>query len=518
MTTQKTFHPRITPSFVVRALHIAVPGVLSRPAVPFTAVITDSRKVQPGCLFVAIKGEKFDGHDFIETAIAQGARGILYRRGHPQPTQKELCLFAVEDTLAAYRRIAQAWRKEYSIPLVAVAGSVGKTTTKEILAAILRGRWPEVLKTTGSQNGFVGIPMTLLELGPQHGAAVVEVGIDEIGAMQQHMPLVGANVAVLTAIGPEHLEKLKDIPTVAREEGIALAYVARSGGTVAINLDDPWIKPHFSTLREGHKIPFSLEGRTPTSGKFVNGTASEDGRSVTITGMGLEKESFELPLPGRHNASNFMAAVSVALGLGLTVDEIRKGLATFKGADGRSEVRMLPGNTPVLCDYYNANPTSTEAGLELLSQLARQGSASQRERWACLGDMLELGPDEERYHRGLASKILELGVEHVLLYGPRMAALRAELETQSFKGEIAHFASHAELAQRLTGGLKAGQVVMIKGSRGMRMEEVWKALEPFVRERWPGGGATGGTTGNSSGEELETSEIKSASADSSPHL
>jgi UDP-N-acetylmuramoyl-tripeptide--D-alanyl-D-alanine ligase len=475
------FKPQLTPDFLIRSLHLKIP-VLSRPHLPFTCVTTDSRKVIPGCLFVALKGDQFDGHDFIEKAISQGARGILCRRGFPITGTKEICVFPVEDPLGAYRRLAASWRREFSTPIIVVAGSAGKTTTKELLAAILQGKWPHVLKTQGSQNGFVGIPMTLLELHPEHEAAIIEVGIDEIGAMQQHMTLLGANAAVITAIGPEHLEKLQDVPTVAREEGIALSAVAKTGGIVAINLDDPWIRPHLTTLKGGRKVPFSIEG-AKSNLDMITGHLSEDGKTLTYHGLGIEKNSLEVPLLGKHNASNLLAAISLAAGLGLSAEEITRGLKKFKGAEGRSEIRELPGNTAVVCDYYNAQPASVAAGLELLSQVAKNSEKS-RARWACLGDMLELGPNEEKFHRELAEKIIELELENVLLFGPRMLFLSEELKTRGFTGAFSHFSSQMDLAQALTEKAKPGDAILIKGSRGMKMEEVWKILEPYAKDHW----------------------------------
>ncbi|MCM2323922.1 MAG: UDP-N-acetylmuramoyl-tripeptide--D-alanyl-D-alanine ligase [Oligoflexia bacterium] len=478
--------PAFTPQFVADALGIALPPIPARQkggsTEPFTFVTSDSRKVQPGCLFVAIPGEKFDGHTFIQTAISAGARAVVCKRGYPTAPTASALYFMVDDTLAAYRRLAAAWRKEYSLPVVAVAGSVGKTTTKDLLAALLRGRWPHVLKTEGSQNGFVGIPLTLLELRPEHGAAVVEVGIDEIGAMQQHMEIVGATVSVLTAIGPEHLEKLRDIPTVAREEGIALSAVAQSGGAVVINLDDPWIRPFSLTLRTAKKQVFSLPNDLPADAirrlpiEGVIGRANAAGTAIEILGGGMTGEVFTLPLPGPHNARNFLAAVAVARLLGLTTAEIRKGLATFKGAEGRSEIRELPEKTFVICDYYNASPVSMTAGLELLTQISHRAAPSVP-RWACLADMLELGSEEERFHRELAERIIRLGIEHVLLFGPRMAALHDELRARGFAGEALHFAGQRELAAHLIGGIAPGDAILIKGSRGMKMEEIWKIID-----------------------------------------
>lgn len=471
------YKPVLTPDFLVRSLHLKIQS-LQRPHFNFTFVTSDSRKVQPGCLFVALPGEKQDGHNFIENAISKGARGVLCKRGFPLPSYKEIYFFPVEDPLSAYRRLAGAWRREFSIPLVAVAGSAGKTTTKELLAALLQGKWSNVLKTTGSQNGFIGIPMTLLELQQEHEAAVVEVGIDAVGAMQQHMNLIGANAAVLTAIGPEHLENLHDIPTVAREEGFALSHVAHSGGIVAINLDDPWIRPHLATLREGRKIPYSLTGAT-ASIDMVSGKLSPDKKSLIFQGLGIPETQIDLPLLGNHNASNLLSAITVAAGLGLTAEEMIRGLKTFKGATGRSEIYEFAGNTRILCDYYNSQPASVNAGLDLLSEVSQN-----RNRWACLGDMLDLGPNEEFFHRDLAGKILDLQIENVLLYGPRMSHLLNELEKRHFQGYVAHFDTHSDLASTLIQKMKSGDTVLIKGSRGMRMEEVWKILELHAKSHW----------------------------------
>lgn len=455
--------------FVSQALGLPVPSSSHK----FVSVTTDSRKIQPGCLFVALKGEKFDGHDFISSAIQAGATGILHQNGASLPAQAgSVAFFPVADTLEAYRKLGAEWRRKFQIPLIGIAGAHGKTTTKEILTAILRGRWPEVLKTEGSQNGFVGIPMTLLELRPAHGAAVIEIGIDEIGAMEKHLKIVQPTASLVTAIGPEHLERLVDVATVAREESLALSEVAAAGGCIAIALDDPWLEPLAGKIPKGQKIAYSLEGRHAAGVETLNGELSADLRSLRLTGMGLDGLDLPLPLLGRHNAANLLAAAAMARAQGLSRDEITQGLKTFQGAYGRSEIRELPaGRNPVLCDYYNANPASVSAGLELLTQIS-----GGKPRWACLADMLELGTEEEQFHRSLAPKLLDLGIEHVLLYGNRMKWLEAELKSKKYKGYLKHFTTHSELAHALRNGIKPRDAVMIKGSRSMRMEEVWKSL------------------------------------------
>lgn len=466
---------QLTAEFVAHALSISLPSPSGGATGPFSKVTSDSRQVELGSLFVALAGEKFDGHQFIDTAIAQGAAGVICKKGTSNlPTKKSFFAFFVDDTLEAYRKLAHEWRKKFTIPVVGVAGSAGKTTTKEILSAILAGKGSPVLKTQGSQNGFVGIPMTLLDLRSEHRAAIIEIGIDEIGAMEKHIRLVAPTHSVLTSIGPEHLHQLRDVPTVAREEGFVLTQVAAAGGCVVINLDDPWIRPYDDQIKTEKKICFTLgSSKGPHPSPCLVGQFDPDAQTLRFEGMSPAPLLFPLPLPGKHNASNLLAAIAVAYGLGLSSKEIGAGLKTFVGAEGRSQIRELAGEFSVLCDYYNAQPASVEAGLDLLTQISKNRS---QVRWACLGDMLELGAEEESYHRALAKKLSQLKVEHVLMYGPRMAALEDELKKIHYPGSHAHFQTHMELANALAQGIRKGDTLLIKGSRGMKMEEVWKLL------------------------------------------
>lgn len=423
----------------------------------FDALSTDSRKVTHGTLFVAVPGDKFDGHAFIEKAIQAGATGILCKKGTvPPPCPHPIHFFEVEDTVLAYRSIAHAWRAQFSIPIIAVAGSNGKTTTKELLASILAGKFKHVLKTTGSQNGFLGIPMTLLELRQEHEIAVIEVGIDDKDTMDSHMELVRPTAAVLTSIGPEHLEKLIDVDTVAKEEAKALHFIAKNAGSIAFNEDDPRIKSLKPSLAGAKLFPFSLH------------TSPSDGKSLHWNG-----QTFDLPLLGKHNASNLLAALTLASLHGLSPKEIKEGLSRFTPATGRSEIRKLAQEITVLCDYYNANPASMIAGIALLREISPTAPTCH----ACLGDMLEQGIQEEALHRSLADQLMNSHIENVFLYGPRMKWLEAELKNRHFKGAVEHFETHAALSQKLKGSLKPHDSVLIKGSRGMKMEEVWRELE-----------------------------------------
>jgi UDP-N-acetylmuramoyl-tripeptide--D-alanyl-D-alanine ligase len=450
----------------------------------FTSLVTDSRKVTPGCLFVALSGEKMDGHAFIDTAVAQGATGILCLSGTrvPLASAHPFLTFAVQDTRAAYRALAAAWRREFAGPVVMVAGSVGKTTTKELIAAILHGKWPQVLKTEASQNGFDGIPKTVLNLRSTHSAAVIEVGIDELGAMAQHMKIVAPSTSILTAIGPEHLETLGSIENVAFEEGLAFRLVSPEG-TIVVNLDDPYIAPHTS-IPGVRKICYTLKDETTSSvsssdlANTILGDLAADGRSLQVSGLGLKNGTFPLPVSGRHNARNLLGAIAVAVSLGLTGREILSGLSTFKGPTGRSEMIDLPGNLKVICDYYNASPPSMQAGFQLLHEThANRGVGK---KWACLGDMLELGTDEKTFHTSLAPSLLSHPPDAILLYGPRMKFLQQELLTRGYRGLLKHFDQQTDLAHTLTSGVQSGDTILIKGSRSMKMEEVWKILQNYA--------------------------------------
>lgn len=451
----------------------------------YSVITSDSRKATPGTLFIALPGEKFDGHDFIRQAIASGAEAIIGTRGKiPTDLPANIEVFAVSDTLEAYRTLAAQWRKRLSIPFILVAGSVGKTTTKEILSAILRGRFRAVASTVGSQNGFIGIPMTLLSLPLSTDVAVIEVGIDEPGTMGGHVALVEPTHSLLTAIGPEHLEKLIDLETVAREEGIALQIPAKNGATVIARLDDPWISKIADTLPVDAKLWHCvLRERDSTAAKeksllekIVRGEYSAAKETLLVVlenGSGFE---LALPVPGAHNAGNLLVAVTTALSLGLSPIEIQRGLSTFQGAYGRSELKILPGPTPVLCDYYNANPSSVVAGLDLLASTAMKHLS--RRKIAVLGDMLELGTKEEAFHRALAEKIGSTGISSLFLYGERMKWLLDEMQKNLSGIKTRHFSSHSDLAQALTTEIRSGDAILIKGSRGMKMEEVWKQIEP----------------------------------------
>jgi UDP-N-acetylmuramoyl-tripeptide--D-alanyl-D-alanine ligase len=449
----------LTARFVAQALGLAAPPGRD---VAFTAVSTDSRTLPEGALFVPIRGANFDGHDFIPAAIERKARGVLTQR--TMTAMRAVAVYKVPDTVAAFQKIAAAWRRNFTYPVAAVGGSVGKTTTKELLASALAGKF-KVLKTTASRNGEVGVPMTLLEMRSEHEAAVVEIGIDAPGAMDRLHALVRPTAAVVTAIAFEHLERLLNIEMIAREESLLLVRTAAEGGQAFVNLDDPHLAPLLERLHTPKTTGFTLQEGADQP-RVLRGRAA-----VAAGELVVEGEGYRLPLPGVHNAANLLAAIAVARGLGVSPAEIRKGLEAFQPLIGRSQLQKLPGGPLVLCDYYNANPASMAAAFTVLASLPAMGK-----KWACLADMLELGPNEEQLHRDLAAPLMRSGATHVLLAGKRMAALAAELKARGFPGRVTHYADVEALAKAFSSQVREEDAVLIKGSRSTRMERVWDAL------------------------------------------
>lgn len=455
-------------------------------------ITTDSRRVIPGSLFVAITGDKMDGHDFIADAAGRGARAVICRTGTDVSAHPVLYPFYVDDTLVAFRSVAAKWRSHFNLtPLIAVAGSVGKTTTKELIAALLRGKWTDILKTQGSQNGFLGIPMTLVELRPHHSAAVVEIGIDDVGAMAQHLDVVQPSHGIVTAIGAEHLEKLKDLETVTREETLILHHVTKTGGVAVVNLNDDHIAPLAAPLQSASPKTLvyrlvdeatDLESLGDPTFKGLMGQINKKDNTLRLLGMGLDTgATLPLPLPGRHNAINLLAAATVARSLGLSLSEMKSGIETFKNAPGRSQTITAPwktGQITIFADHYNANPQSVRAALDTVRGLKASGGA--KRLIVCLADMLELGEKELDLHAGLAPDVtnnLSKGaIDMVFLLGERMKSLAAALNQTKSVATHGSYATHDELWQKLKTVLEPGDLILIKGSRSMRMEQILERI------------------------------------------
>jgi UDP-N-acetylmuramoyl-tripeptide--D-alanyl-D-alanine ligase len=432
-------------------------------------VSIDSRTIQAGELFVALRGDRYDGHEFVADAIKKGAWGAMVERSALETKYSALSglknMIAVEDTLFSLQEMALIHRKKFLIPVVAVTGSNGKTTTKEMLATILIKKGA-VLKNEGNLNNHIGVPLTLLKMGPRHRFGIIEMGMSGLGEIEMLTRLVMPTVGVITNIGPAHLQFLGDTDTVAHAKGELLQFM-RSDGTAVLNADDRY----FTTLRNrysGRVLSFGME--SPADVRAMDLRQEQDVTYLTLHAGG-RSVPVRLRTVGRHNVYNALAAAAAALALSLPLEAVRAGLEEFHPVAMRSEVRDIGGRT-VLADYYNANPASMNAALETLASL-RPGTRT----IAVHGDMLELGPAAAEIHRTVGAAVARLGIGLLITVGP---LARYIAEGARGAGMARDLVLEAEDTSRGSALLKecsrAGDTVLVKGSRGMKMERVLEGL------------------------------------------
>ena len=431
-------------------------------SVELQGISTDSRTVQPGDLFIPLRGDQFDGHDYLTQAIQRGAAACLSEEmigGLLVPVVK------VSDTLKALGDLAAAMRRQFAGPVIGITGTSGKTTCKEMLAAILEHLGPG-LKSAGNFNNLIGVPLTLFGLEHEHRWAVVEMGMSARGEIARLAEIAAPNIGLITNIGAGHLEHFEGIPGVARAKG-ELFISLPADGVALINADDPEVLmlPVANGVR---KILFGVSSEASIRADRItahNGSVSFD---LKIDGV---VQHVILPLPGRHNVANALGAAAVATVLGVGPKEIAAGLKAFKPCPGRMELLELPEDIVVLEDSYNANPLSVHAALDALHDLSSPGR-----RIAVLGDMLELGPSAQELHHQIGA-IAAKRADWLFTYGALAEEIARGAIAEGLPRDKVFVAnSHDELAARLVEMLQAGDRVLIKGSRGMRMEKVTAAL------------------------------------------
>jgi len=440
-------------------------------AMEIKGVSIDSRKIKEGELFVAIKGDRFDGHDFVPEVMKKGAWGAIVDRSILETQFGKIGglpnIIPVEDTLRALQEIAFLHRNKFSLPMVGITGSNGKTTTKEMAAGILKQQGL-VLKNEGNLNNHIGVPLTLMKLEQDHRAAVVEMGMSAPGEIELLARLVHPDVGVITNIGPAHLEFLGSLDRVAEAKAELLGNI-KIGGIAVLNADDPYFET-FKNKWSGRVLSFGMEQRADVHASGIR--QDKEFTDFTIEAEG-SKVNVRLRAVGRHNIYNALAAAAATLAVGIPLESIKYGLDDFTPIAMRSELKVVKGRT-VLADYYNANPGSVKAALETLVTL-RPGARTV----AVLGDMLELGPSSKEEHRAIGRFAAGLGVDVLITVGPlaqemlegaREAGMRSERLFAFTAG------SHAKAAARLAKESKNGNAVLIKGSRGMKMEKI---LEEF---------------------------------------
>jgi UDP-N-acetylmuramoyl-tripeptide--D-alanyl-D-alanine ligase len=430
-------------------------------SVPFLRVTTDSRSLRAGDLFVALKGERFDGHDFVEAALAQGAAAAVVAEMRAATLSGPL--LAVPDPLAALGRLAAHWRARFVLPLAVVVGSNGKTTVKEMLAAILRAHFgiDAVLATEGNLNNAIGLPLTLLRLTSAHRAAAVELGMNHRGETRELAAIAQPTIVVVNNAQREHLEFMASVAEVAAEHADALAALPRDGVAV-INADDANAELWRTTAqaRGARLLMFALESAADVRARV---TPRIDGTDLEIA-TAQERVRVTLSVPGRPMARNATAAAAAALAAGVAMPAVAAGLAAFRAVPGRLASARLSSGALLIDDTYNANPDSMRAAIDVLA--ARPGM-----RMLVMGDMGEVGAQGPQFHREIGAYARERGVARLYALGDLAREAVAAFGTGAL-----HFESADALADALRGDLRPGDVVLVKGSRFMRMERIVAAL------------------------------------------
>ena len=433
-------------------------GTLYGTDVLVTSVDSDSRRVQPSQLFVALPGEKFDGHDFLPQVAAQGAAAALVSR----PVDTALPVVQVEDTRLAMGQLAAYWRQHLGLPVIAVTGSNGKTTTKDMIAAIMQvhvGSADTVLATAGNFNNDIGMPLTLLRLRDTHRCAVIEMGMNHLGEIDYLTRLARPNVAVINNAGTAHIGELGSRENIARAKGEIFAGLADDGIAV-INADSEFAGYWRSLNGRRRVLTFGLHADADVRADIVacepvsSFTLHYSGASVTLT----------LAVPGAHNVLNALAAAAASLAAGASLQEVTQGLQAFGGVKGRLQLKTAANGATVIDDTYNANPDSMKAALDVL-QHYRQRS------WFVMGDMGELGADAEAMHAMVGRYAKDRGVVSMYALGTQ-----SRLAVQAFGNQGRHFDSLEALVSALKNNIAADDVVLVKGSRFMQMERVVNAL------------------------------------------
>jgi UDP-N-acetylmuramoyl-tripeptide--D-alanyl-D-alanine ligase len=434
---------------------------------PYGCVSTDSRTLKPGALFVALRGPNFDGAAFVEAAAAQGAIGALVERAMPGALPQ----VRVPDALRALQDLAKNWRAEFTLPVIAVAGSNGKTTAKEMTAAIL-SRMGLCMATHGNLNNHIGVPVTLMRLESSHRSAVIEMGANAIGDVAALMRIAQPTVGLITNAGAEHLEGFGDLDGVAKGEGETVSCLD-SDGTAVINADDAYAGYWRGISGAKRIVTFGVHACADFSAKniFQGIERGEFATRFTLISP-LGERAIMLKAGGAHNIGNALAAAAAASAAGASLDNIASGLADFRPVAGRLQLKAGTRGSWIIDDSYNANPSSVRAALELVRSLS--GTT-----WLVLGDMAELGDVSHDSHAHIGAYARECGVKRLFAMGPLSS--RA-VETFGSGGEW--FADADSLSRRLQAELSPGVTVLIKGSRINRLERVVQALA--------GGGAGSG--------------------------
>ncbi|NEW05271.1 UDP-N-acetylmuramoyl-tripeptide--D-alanyl-D-alanine ligase [Paenibacillus sp. SYP-B3998] len=431
-------------------------------------VSTDTRSIQQGSLFVPLIGDHYDGHAYADEAYSKGAAAVLWQDDHPNPPEG-MPIIRVTDTLTALQQLAKAYRKQLPVRIVGITGSNGKTTTKDMVAAVLGSAF-NVHKTKGNFNNHIGLPLTLLQLEETTQFAVLEMGMSGRGEIELLSDLAEPEAAIITMIGESHMLQLGSRDEIARAKAEILSGMP-NGGLFVYNGDEPLIEQAFAERTvptDLHRIRFGGAAGSndlyPTSIRM-----NADGAYFQINSPGYPE--LYIPLLGTHNVVNALAAIAIGEAFGVTPQAIAAGLRSLQMTSMRIEKLTAASGLTVLNDAYNASPASMRAAIALTEQLSGFGR-----KFLVLGDMLELGEHEEQFHREIGALLTPDRVDYVFTFG-RLGYFIAEEAEKTFSQSHARaFDNKEQLIAELTALTKADDIVLVKGSRGMRLEQVVNAL------------------------------------------
>ncbi len=433
---------------------LALGGKIEGEDAEFFAVSTDTRKIGSGDLFVALKGGHFDGADFAVQALKSGAAAVMVNEGSWTDSMSPALL--VQDTRLALGNLSAYWRKQFEIPLVAITGSNGKTTVKEMTAAILRaaaGSIDAVLATKGNLNNDIGMPLTLLQLNKQHRYAVIEMGMNHFGEISYLTRIAKPQIALINNASGAHLEGLGSVEGVARAKGEIFEGLQDSGIAI-INADDEHAPLWRSLASSNSRLEFGLNEKSDIKGSWQ---PHESGLRLEVRTPKGEIEVL-MQVPGEHNARNALAAISIAIALDIPLKSIASGLEHFSGVAGRMQRKKGRNGASLIDDTYNANPASMRAAIKVLAKSAGR-------RVMVLGDMGELGSDAESMHAEIGQFAKESGIERLYALGEM-----SRIAAREFGENARHFERIEDLQNELEGELQEGTTLLFKGSRFMKME------------------------------------------------
>ncbi len=428
----------------------------------------DSRRVKKGGAFVAIHGVRQDGHRFIPQACAQEAAAVIVDHRPRRRIDPQVAVIQVKDTTAALGDLARSWRSRFEIPVIGVTGSAGKTTTKDLIAEALLPRW-NVLKNTGSLNNYWGVPLTLLQLRRGHEAAVIEMGTNAPGEIEYLTRIVQPTIVVITNVGPAHLEGLGSLESVLKEKTSILKGL-RPGGAIVMNRDDVLLRKYFTRRKVGRIVSYGLMERPDFLAEQVSLTL--DGETEFRINR---RYKMRLATPAVSNVSNAMAAVACARLLRVGFPKICEQLREFRFCQGRLDIDRLKGMV-VINDTYNANPISYQGAVHTLARFPQANR-----RVAVCGDMRELGKFSDELHRQVGRQLAEAGVDAVFAYGPSTRIMAEAVQRYRPQAVVKHYTRMSALIRQVVMFSQPGDVVLVKGSRAMRMERVVEGFRAYFQ-------------------------------------